>query len=207
VFPATEKALIRIIGAEILTDSMLGSTFAGISSGVHMDWSSAKVFDFTGAVSGEKHYSRYSDDVAEAIRLPTDHKLAIILDSGFGWHSKTPAVVRDHINLSGVNPLIGPNHPIGERFPVLQGVYISAGALDGLDEVVVAGLKHSRLLDAEDADFMHILGADCYCYNIVPTMIVAAHAGWKVLALVGPDNKSWQQDSLEKIRRLSTCHS
>src|SRR5579885_3455589 len=87
-----------------------------------MDWSSAKVFDFTGALKDEPRYQRFDDKVMDVIRQPAENKLAIIFDTGFGWHSKAPMVVRDHVNLSGYNPLIGPNHPIGPRFPVLQEV-------------------------------------------------------------------------------------
>jgi purine nucleoside phosphorylase len=170
-----------------------------------MDWSRAKLFDFTGASSQGTIYSRFGKDVMEALRQPTDCKLAIILDTGFGWESKAPALVQDHINLSGFNPLIGPNHPIGERFPVVQGIYISDCAGDlGLEPIIVAGIKNGRTLSLEDADFMHILGAACYCFNTVPTMLIAAHAGWKVLAIVGPDNRSWQAPVLEKVRKITT---
>lgn len=174
-----------------------------------MDWSSAKVFDFTGALKGEQSFPRFNDDVVGIIRQLSDEKLAIIFDTGFGWHSNAPMVVRDHVNFSGFNPLIGRNHPIGPRFPVLQGVYTSdcAQALGGLETAVVAAIKHGKTLNAEDADFMHILGADCYCYNLVPTMIVAAHAGWKVLAIVGPDNHGWQKELLDKIKRVTPAEN
>jgi purine nucleoside phosphorylase len=167
-----------------------------------MDWSRAKLFDFTGFAKETSQFQRFGDDVIEILRQPTDCKLAIILDTGFGWQSKTPVVVQDHVNLSGYNPLIGPNHPIGERFPVVQGIYTDCAAELALDSVVVAGIKHGRSLSVDDASFLHILGADCYCYNVVPTMLVAAHACWKVLAIVGPDNRSWQGPLLEKIYKM-----
>ena len=66
-----------------------------------MNWSQAKLFDFTCAGEEGNHYARFGDEVTQALREPTDLKLAIVLDTGFGWQTKKPAVVRDHINLSG----------------------------------------------------------------------------------------------------------
>jgi purine-nucleoside phosphorylase len=171
-----------------------------------MDWSKARVFDFTARKDHPPEYSKFGAPVIEVLRGPEPQKLAIILDTGFGWHAKAPAVVRDHINLSGENPLIGPNHPIGPRFPVMQGLYVSdvAAALQ-VDTAIVAALSQGRTLDAEDADFIRVLDADCYCFNIVPTALVASHAGWKVLAIVGPDNRSWQRQVLEKIQNLTVA--
>jgi len=170
-----------------------------------MDWSRAKWFDFTGTIK-EGQFSRFGNEVIEILRQSPPPKLAIVLDTAFGWQHKTPAMVRDHINLSGYNPLIGPNHPIGERFPVIQGIYNADDAERlALETVVVAGLKHGRRLSSDDAEFMHVLGADCYCFNVVPTMLVAAHAGCKVLAIVGPDNHTWQAEIAAKINELSSC--
>ena len=124
-----------------------------------MDWSRAKVFDFTGATPEGNLYPRFGDNVIDSLRQPTDCKLAIIFDAGFGWQSKKPVLVEDHLNLSGYNPLVGPNHPIGERFPVVQGIYQTYCADElGLEKVVVAGIKQGRTLSTEDADFMHVLG-------------------------------------------------
>jgi len=171
-----------------------------------MDWSKAKVFDFTGITDSTPRYSKFGDDVMETLRSAHPQKLAIIMDTGFGWHEKAPAVVSDHINLSGENPLIGPNHPIGPRFPVMQGLYVSDVAKSlKMDTAIVAALKHGRILDADNADFIKVLDADCYCFNIVPTALVASHAGWKVLAIIGPDNRTWQKPTLEKIQKLTVA--
>ncbi len=177
-----------------------------------MNWSDALVIDYTGSFKTDEKsklyaFDRFDKKIMELIRQPEQKKLVVTFDTAFGWHRKTPAVVKDHINLSGYNPLIGPNYPGGERFPVVQNIYVFDCASKVADEesVVIAGLKHGKTLNAEDADFMHILGADCYCYNTVPTMLVAAHLTWKVLSLVGPDNHGWQKDCLTKIKELSAC--
>ena len=177
-----------------------------------MNWSDALIIDYTGTFeTNEKSklyaFERFDRKVMELIRQPNDKKLMVTFDTAFGWQHKTPSVVKDHLNLSGYNPLIGPNHPGGERFPVVQDIYIYDCAEKVADggPVVIAGLKHGKSLNAEDADFMHILGADCYCYNTVPTMLVAAHLAWKVLSIVGPDNQGWQKSCLAKMKELSAC--
>ena len=74
----------------------------------------------------------------------------------------------------------------------------------GLKTIIVAGIKNARTLSADDVDFIHLLGADCYSFNVVPTMLVAAHAGWKILAVVGPDSQGWQNSVIENIRKLNS---
>ena len=72
-----------------------------------------------------------------------------------------------------------------------------------MSSVVVAGLKKDQQLDAHDLDFIRQLGADCYCYNLVPTMLIAAHAGWRVLAVVGPAGRSWQSETLARLKKIA----
>lgn len=179
-----------------------------------MNWSEALVLDFTGSFKTDEKsnlfaFDRFDKRVMELIRSSNEkqQKLVVTFDTAFGWQRKTPSVVKDHINLSGYNPLIGPNHPGGERFPVVQDIYVfdCGDKVTASETVIVAGLKHGKSLNAEDSDFLHILGAECYCYNTVPTMIVAAHLKWKVLSLVGPDNHDWQKDCFNKIKELSAC--
>ena len=177
-----------------------------------MNWSDALVLDYTGTFETDEKanlfaFDRFDKRVMELIRKPNQKGLAVTFDTAFGWQRKSPAVVKDHINLSGYNPLIGPNHPAGERFPVVQNIYVfdCADKIADSQQVVIAGLKHGKSLNADDADFLHILGADCYTYNTVPTMIVAAHVKWKVLSVVGPDNHAWQKDCLKKLKELSAC--
>jgi purine-nucleoside phosphorylase len=99
---------------------------------------------------------------------------------------EAPHVVRDHLNLTGTNPLVGPNDPCGERFPSVNDVYIT-DLCPNLPRGVAAGLVGGVFPTREEMEFLRSLGADFCCYNLVPTMIVAAHAGLKVLGLVVPE--------------------
>jgi hypothetical protein len=164
------------------------------------DWKKAKIFDFTGATGSASSVKQFDESVTGTLREPRDSRLAIILDTAYGLEDKSPVVVRDHINLSGFNPLIGPNNNIGERFPVVNDIYcIDDADKLSLKKVVAAGVKSGRAVDASDLDFLRTLGAHCYCFNLVPTMLIAAHAGWKILAILGPEGDGWQKECLEKL--------
>ncbi|MDX1541482.1 MAG: purine-nucleoside phosphorylase, partial [Geminicoccaceae bacterium] len=102
------------------------------------------------------------------------------------------ALIEDHINLLGTNPLIGRNDEvIGPRFPDLTEVYDralgeraieTAGRL-GLDlarGVYLATLGPSFETPAEIRAF-RALGADLVGMSTVPEAISARHAGLRVL--------------------------
>ena len=164
------------------------------------DWKRAKIFDFTGATDAGSTIKEFGESVTRTLREPSEEKLAIVLDTAYGLEGTAPVVVRDHINLSGVNPLIGPNHSIGERFPVVNDIYCADDS-NGLTlkKVVAAGVKVGRSVDDSDLEFIRTLGAQCYCFNLVPTMLIAAHAGWKILAILGPAGTGWQKECLQKL--------
>ncbi|MDR3612762.1 MAG: hypothetical protein P4L53_04295 [Candidatus Obscuribacterales bacterium] len=174
-----------------------------------MNLAKAKIFDFTGASGNGSNYKEFDAKVAEALRQPSDYKLAIVLDYGWGFKNSAPHLVLDHLNLSGSNPLRGPNNPIGERFPVVNGIYVTdcdLKAFQGLKTGVVAGLRQGQKASASELEFLYSMGAGFYSYNLVPTMLVAAHAGWRVLAVVGPDDAQsttgsadWRKQVLQSV--------
>jgi purine-nucleoside phosphorylase len=169
-----------------------------------MDWKKALVIDYTGCGRGDLSVSEYGAPVVEKLRVEGEagvERVVIVLDTGHALSRQAPHMVRDHINLSGRNPLVGPNHPIGERFTVVNDIYVKdCPKTLNLDKVVTVGVAAGRKLNDEDVDFVKGLGADCYSHNVVPTMLIAAHAGWKVLAIVGPEGGNWQADCLDKIQ-------
>lgn len=143
------------------------------------------IIDFTGTISGAKQFDKFDDEVTSLIRN-SDEKLFVIVDKGTGFKKTEPFVVSDHINLTGGNPLVGPNDPCGERFPVVKDVYITDKA-NGLSVGIAAGLKPGYAPSAKDLELLRTFGCDFCCYNLVPAMIIAAHAGRRVLGLVVPD--------------------
>jgi purine-nucleoside phosphorylase len=103
-------------------------------------------------------------------------------------------VLRDHINLQGTNPLIGPNDEhFGERFPDMTQVYwkpYQAAALqDGkrlgieIAEGVYAGLTGPSYETPAEIRYLRTIGADLVGMSTVPEVIAAAHMGIRVLGI------------------------
>ncbi|HXP82963.1 MAG TPA: purine-nucleoside phosphorylase [Verrucomicrobiae bacterium] len=103
-------------------------------------------------------------------------------------------VLRDHINLQGTNPLIGPNDEhFGERFPDMTQVYwkpYQAAALqDGkrlgieIAEGVYAALTGPSYETPAEIRFLRTIGADLVGMSTVPEVIAAAHMGIRVLGI------------------------
>ncbi len=101
-------------------------------------------------------------------------------------------VIDDHINLMGVNPLIGPNDErLGPRFPDLIEPYdrkLQQLALDVARESnvvahrgVYVGVTGPNLETRAEYRFLRGIGADVVGMSTVPEVLVAVHAGLKVL--------------------------
>jgi purine-nucleoside phosphorylase len=103
-------------------------------------------------------------------------------------------LISDHINMMGVNPLIGPNlDELGVRFPDLSDAYtrwlreqarrIAASlSIDLQEGVYVASSGPSYESPAEILAFAR-LGADAVGMSTVPEVVTAAHMGLKVLGI------------------------
>jgi xanthosine phosphorylase len=103
-------------------------------------------------------------------------------------------LIADHINLMGLNPLVGPNDDaIGPRFPSLEDAYDSTlratlrAQADALGLAVAEGVYlavtgPSFETPAEIRAF-RTLGADAVGMSTVPEAIVARHAGLRVAAV------------------------
>jgi len=104
-------------------------------------------------------------------------------------------VLTDHINLQGVNPLIGPNEArFGPRFPDMTEAYAKdyrAMAMEegrriiGLEifEGVYAALSGPSYETPAEIRYLRTIGADTVGMSTVPEVIVARHCGIKVLAI------------------------
>jgi purine-nucleoside phosphorylase len=103
-------------------------------------------------------------------------------------------LIRDHINLTGVNPLAGPNNSAwGDRFPDMTRVYDSGMTQTATDicrkagiplrKGIYAGLLGPSLETPAEIRFLKTIGADAVGLSTVQEVIAAVHAGMKILGL------------------------
>jgi purine-nucleoside phosphorylase len=103
-------------------------------------------------------------------------------------------VIRDHINLQGKNPLIGPNDDrFGPRFPDMSEAYFKVyreSALReakrlglGVHEGVYAALSGPSFETPSEIRYLKTIGADLVGMSTVPEVIVARHMGIRVLGI------------------------
>jgi purine-nucleoside phosphorylase len=158
-------------------------------------------------LQGRRHY--YEGPSAEAIVFPY-RALAIwgvrqlVLTNASGslrrfLRTGTLAWIKDHINLTGVNPLRGPNLDfLGPRFPVLKNLYRNSLserlrrvakregiALPGAVYMAIAGPSYET--DAEIRAYQK-LGGDLVGMSTALEAIAARHAGMEVAALAAVTN-------------------
>ncbi len=104
-------------------------------------------------------------------------------------------LVTDHINMTGTNPLIGPNlDKFGPRFPDMSSVYnkdlISLGRKKALDSRIslrqgtYVGLVGPSLETPAETRFLKLIGADAVGMSTVSEAITAVHCGLKLMAIV-----------------------
>lgn len=103
-------------------------------------------------------------------------------------------VIRDHINLQGINPLIGPNDErFGLRFPDMTTAYwreyreIAIAEAKNLgiqvSEGVYAALSGPSYETPAEIRYLRAIGADLVGMSTVPEVIVARHMGIRVLGI------------------------
>lgn len=110
------------------------------------------------------------------------------------FHVGDLMVIKDHINLSGMNPLMGPNdEQLGPRFPDLSHAYdlqlqerlTDTAAKLGIQlrQGVYAWLSGPSYETPAEIRMLRTLGADAVGMSTVPEVIVAAHMGVKVAGI------------------------
>jgi purine-nucleoside phosphorylase len=102
--------------------------------------------------------------------------------------------IRDHMNMQGTNPLIGPNDKrFGPRFPDMSDAYskpyreiafAEAKKLGiALHEGVYAALSGPSFETPAEIRYFKTIGADMVGMSTVPEVIVARHMGIRVLGI------------------------
>ena len=151
------------------------------------------------AMSGRLHL--YEGHTPQAVTFPVRLARAIgintliITNAAGGLNPDFKAgdimLIEDHINLIGANPLTGPNDPHGTRVPDMSEPY-SADLRDLAQTVstqnglkiqagVYVGIGGPSLETNAEYRMLRIMGGDTVGMSTVPEVIVAVHAGMKVL--------------------------
>jgi len=154
------------------------------------------------AMQGRVHlYEGYSpQQVAFPIRVFARMGVkAVILTNAAGginlnYSAGALVAIRDHINLQGVNPLIGPNDDrFGVRFPDMTRAYdpefrkfvADAGKKfkRKLHDGVYLALAGPNYATPAEIHSFRTLGADLVGMSTVPEVLAARHAGIRVLGI------------------------
>jgi purine-nucleoside phosphorylase len=154
------------------------------------------------AMQGRVHlYEGYSArEVAFALRVfgRLGIRSAILTNAAGGINTEFKqgalVVIRDHINLQGVNPLIGPNDErFGPRFPDMTQAYwrsyrdiaLAEAKKLGMEaqEGVYAALPGPSYETPAEIRYLRTIGADLVGMSTVPEVIAANHVGIRVLGI------------------------
>jgi len=152
------------------------------------------------AMSGRVHvYEGYTmQQVTFPVRVAKGlgAKVLVVSNAAGGLNPQFKAgdlmVITDHINLMGDNPLIGPNDDaLGPRFPDMSEPYdkklveladsVALAKNMRLQRGVYLAVTGPNLETAAEYRFMRTIGADAVGMSTVPEVIVAVHAGLRVL--------------------------
>ncbi len=117
----------------------------------------------------------------------------IIVTNACGGMNKTFSpgdlmIITDHLNMTGANPLIGPNsEELGPRFPDMSHAYtpeyvelarhIASDLSIDIKQGIYAGITGPTYMTGAELVMLRNLGGDVLGMSTVPEVIVAKHAG------------------------------
>ncbi|WHY70323.1 purine-nucleoside phosphorylase [Fictibacillus enclensis] len=154
------------------------------------------------AMQGRFHYYEgYSmQDVTFPVRVMKGLgvKLLVVTNACGGMNPEFSAgdlmIINDHLNMTGANPLIGPNDAeLGPRFPDMSTAYTpelvqftkeTASSLGiNVQEGVYAGITGPTYMTKAELRMLRTVGADAIGMSTVPEVIVASHMSLKVIGI------------------------
>lgn len=154
------------------------------------------------AVSGRVHFYEGHDlrtvTFATRVMARLGAKIFILTNAAGGVNTGFPQgalmVIDDHLNLTGSNPLIGPNDDrLGPRFPDMSEAYSrrlraladEVAAQLGIDlrHGVYAALHGPSYETPAEIRYLRVIGADAVGMSTVPEAIVARHMNMEVLGI------------------------
>lgn len=154
------------------------------------------------AMQGRFHlYEGYSlEEITFPIRIMKEMGVELLIESNVvgGMNPNFKAgdlmIITDHINLTGNNPLIGPNDErLGPRFPDMSEPYdkklieltkrIAIEEKIGIHQGVYVGLTGPNFETPAEYRFLRLIGADAVGMSTVCEVIVARHSGLRVLGM------------------------
>jgi len=118
-------------------------------------------------------------------------------------------LIRDHINMIGDNPLMGPNdEELGPRFPDMSEPYserlmdiAKMAALESnlqMHQGVYVALSGPMLETKSEYRFLRLIGSDVVGMSTVPEVIAAVHMGMEVLGISAITDECFP-DSLKPV--------
>lgn len=118
------------------------------------------------------NFKTFNNNVIKYLIKNKTKKYVHILDSIYPIDKLSRSIyeIKDHVNLSGFNPLKGP------RFISLTDIYASRSG------ITVCALKEGVYLNKKEKRILLSGKVKAYCYNLVPTVIFAASLGLKTKA-------------------------